>query len=195
MHPRFGHQLSERWYSTHYDDSGGAACAYKVKLESGARLNYSVMSEQMWVVGRFIKWEKRVLPVARPAAQQQNARGSAVAPQHAFDVGVEATAQGAAAMPGQAAAAGGEAKNAEAQQEAAEMPGRQEKVAEVAGGPLSGEESSTQMRQGAEQALPEPQPLAGLAAAPELLMPWCTRDSIMSKKTTEQKAAEAGDWF
>jgi hypothetical protein len=195
VHPRFGHQLSERWYSTHYDDSGGAACAYKVKLESGARLNYSVMSEQMWVVGRFIKWEKRVLPVARPAAQQQNARGSAVAPQHAFDVGVEATAQGAAAMPGQAAAAGGEAKNAEAQQEAAEMPGRQEKVAEVAGGPLSGEESSTQMRQGAEQALPEPQPLAGLAVAPELLMPWCTRDSIMSKKTTEQKAAEAGDSF
>ncbi len=34
VHPRFGHQLSERWYSTHYDDPGGAACAYKVKLES-----------------------------------------------------------------------------------------------------------------------------------------------------------------
>jgi hypothetical protein len=150
----------------------------------------------MWVVGRFIKWEKRILPVARPAAQQQNARGSAVAAQHdALDVGVEAAAQGAAARLGQAAAAGGEAENAEAQQEAAETRGRQQEVAEVAGGPLSGEEGSAQMRQGAEQALPVPQPLAGLAVAPELLMPWCTRDSIMSKKRAEQIAAEAGDSF
>ena len=183
VHPRFGHQLSERWYSTHYDDPGGAACAYKVKLESGARLNYSIMSEQMWVVGRFIKWEKRILPVARPAAQQQNARGSAVAAQHALDVGVEAVAQGAADM-GREAAVG-----------EAETRGRQQEVAEVAGGPLSGEEGSAQMRQGAEQALPAPQPLAGLAVAPELLMPWCTRDSIMSKKRAEQIAAEAGDSF
>jgi hypothetical protein len=141
------------------------------------------MSEQMWVVGRFIKWEKRILPVARPAAQQQNARGSAVAAQHALDVGVEAVAQGAADM-GREAAVG-----------EAETRGRQQEVAEVAGGPLSGEEGSAQMRQGAEQALPVPQPLAGLAVAPELLMPWCTRDSIMSKKRAEQIAAEAGDSF
>jgi hypothetical protein len=51
------------------------------------------------------------------------------------------------------------------------------------------------MRQGAEQALPAPQPLAGLAVAPELLMPWCTRDSIVSKKRAELIAAEAGDSF
>ena len=195
VHPRFGHQLSERWYSTHYDDSGGAACAYKVKLESGARLNYSILSEQMWVVGRFIKWEKRILPVAQPAAQQQNARGSAVAAQHALDGGVvEAAAQGEADI-GQEAPVAREAETAaevEApQQEAAEM-GRQ---GEVAGGPLIGAEGFAQMRQGADQALPTPQTALGQAVAPELLMPWCTRDSIMSKKRAEQIAAEAGDAF
>ena len=194
VHPRFGHQLSERWYSTHYDDSGGAACAYKVKLESGARLNYSIMSEQMWVVGRFIKWEKRILPVPRPAAaQQQNARGSAVAAQHALYCGVEAEAQGAGNMGQEAAAR--EAETEEAQQDAAEMVGRQGEVAEGPGGPLRGEEGSAQLRQGAEQALPAPQALAGLAVAPELLMPWRTRDSIVSKKRAEQIVAEAGDSF
>ena len=193
VHPRFGHQLSERWYSTHYDDSGGAACAYKVKLESGARLNYSILSEQMWVVGRFIKWEKRILPVAQPAAQQQNARGSAVAAQHALYCGVEAEAQGAGNMGQEAVAR--EAETEEAQQDAAEMVGRQGEVAEVPGGPLRGEEGSAQLRQGAEQALPAPQALAGLAVAPELLMPWRTRDSIVSKKRADQIVAEAGDSF
>ena len=193
VHPRFGHQLSERWYSTHYDDSGGAACAYKVKLESGARLNYSILSEQMWVVGRFIKWEKRILPVAQPAAQQQNARGSAVAAQHALYCGVEAEAQGAGNIGQEAAAR--EAETEEAQQDAAEMVGRQGEVAEVPGGLLRGEEGSAQLRQGAEQALPAPQALAGLAVAPELLMPWRTRDSIVSKKRAEQIVAEAGDAF
>ncbi len=52
------------------------------------------------------------------------------------------------------------------------MPGRQEEVAEYAGGPLSGEDVYAQMRQRAEQALRAPQPLAGLAVAHELLMPW-----------------------
>ena len=48
------------------------------------------------------------------------------------------------------------------------------------------------------QALPAPQqPLAGLAATVplELLMPWRTRDSIMSTKRAEQIEAEAGDSF
>ena len=75
------------------------------------------------------------------------------------------------------------------------MVGRQGEVAEVPGGPLRGEEGSAQLRQGAEQALPAPQALAGLAVAPELLMPWRTRDSIVSKKRAEQIVAEAGDAF
>ena len=150
----------------------------------------------MWVVGRFIKWEKRILPVPRPAAaQQQNARGSVVAAQHALDGGVvEAAAQGEADI-GQEAPVAREAETAaevEAQQEAAEM-GRQQ--GEVAGGPLIRAEGFAQMRQGADQALPTPQAALGQAVAPELLMPWCTRDSIMSKKRAEQIAAEAGDAF